>query len=523
MPAPVDDSGGYFLPSSPTISDGDELHLSPTQDYDEEYRHIFARQGPKYKHALDSQQATDESGWSKTGKERRGPWGNLTVLSLDGGGVRGYSTLLILKDLMKKIREEEEFEKPPACTSADSPMVEADRIQPKKPGGSAFLPCHYFDYIAGTSTGGLIAIMLGRLRMDVEKTIDEYIEITSEVYARRWRSRLWLPKYLKMPNKKREAEKLTSKIRSLEPASRGPNKDHTFRSDATRCRTIVCSLQRNADRGSIVPYLFCSYDQEFDRGRDFDKAAHLRIWEVARATSAAPAYFKPFKLGDNKYYDSGSSFNNPSVEVYHEVQLVHERYDASRLYSSVSLFISIGSGNAPLETTPATQSKNLHGMRRSLLLLEKGLSTISEEAHEAMQEMKEGSKALPYFRFNVRSGLENVQFDVSQISTLQLIEKATRAYLEDSNVKSDLEHCAKRLVRLRRQRCVTSRWETFAFGSRYRCRHPDKSCDLQKRDLTVDRDELLDHLRIDHSMPPSDSVHYKDIKLLVEKGRTDSD
>jgi patatin-like phospholipase/acyl hydrolase len=27
------------------------------------------------------------------------------------------------------------------------------------------LPCEYFDLIGGTNTGGLIAIMLGRLRM----------------------------------------------------------------------------------------------------------------------------------------------------------------------------------------------------------------------------------------------------------------------------------------------------------------------------------------------------------------------
>jgi hypothetical protein len=62
------------------------------------------------------------------------------ILSLDGGGVRGVSTLLILRDLMRRIEIE----------------IGASRT---------LKPCEYFDLIGGTSTGGLIAIMLGRLRM----------------------------------------------------------------------------------------------------------------------------------------------------------------------------------------------------------------------------------------------------------------------------------------------------------------------------------------------------------------------
>ena len=59
------------------------------------------------------------------------------ILSLDGGGVRGLSTLLILRDIMEE-------------------------IGPRSP--SAKL-CDYFDLISCTSTGGLIAIMLGLLGM----------------------------------------------------------------------------------------------------------------------------------------------------------------------------------------------------------------------------------------------------------------------------------------------------------------------------------------------------------------------
>jgi patatin-like phospholipase/acyl hydrolase len=62
------------------------------------------------------------------------------ILALDGGGVRGLSSLLIVRKLMKEIQR-----------------IKGDSQTP--------LPCQYFDLICGTSTGGLIAIMLGRLRM----------------------------------------------------------------------------------------------------------------------------------------------------------------------------------------------------------------------------------------------------------------------------------------------------------------------------------------------------------------------
>jgi len=63
------------------------------------------------------------------------------ILSLDGGGVRGLSSLLILREIMEEIGRRTK-------AAAETP-----------------LPCEYFDLIGGTSTGGLIAIMLGRLGM----------------------------------------------------------------------------------------------------------------------------------------------------------------------------------------------------------------------------------------------------------------------------------------------------------------------------------------------------------------------
>lgn len=57
------------------------------------------------------------------------PGRGLTLLSLDGGGVRGLSSLHILKHLMERIKDEKGL--------AEEPK-----------------PCEYFDMIGGTSTGG---------------------------------------------------------------------------------------------------------------------------------------------------------------------------------------------------------------------------------------------------------------------------------------------------------------------------------------------------------------------------------
>lgn len=59
------------------------------------------------------------------------PEHDLRLLALDGGGVRGLSALQILKQLM-------------------------DTVDPESPPK----PCDYFDMIGGTSTGGLVAIIL---------------------------------------------------------------------------------------------------------------------------------------------------------------------------------------------------------------------------------------------------------------------------------------------------------------------------------------------------------------------------
>lgn len=43
-------------------------------------------------------------------------------------------------------------------------------------------PCDHFDLIVGTGTGGLIALMLGRLRLDLETCKEVYVRMTKRVF-----------------------------------------------------------------------------------------------------------------------------------------------------------------------------------------------------------------------------------------------------------------------------------------------------------------------------------------------------
>lgn len=88
------------------------------------------------------------------------------LLSIDGGGVKGVSPLTILDNLMERVKEVE-IERNPHCSREERKPVD------------------YFDLAAGTSTGGLIALMLFRLRMSTKQTLEEYHLLADDVFAPR--------------------------------------------------------------------------------------------------------------------------------------------------------------------------------------------------------------------------------------------------------------------------------------------------------------------------------------------------
>lgn len=64
------------------------------------------------------------------------------------------------------------------------------------------LPCHYFDFMYGTSTGGLIATMLGRLRMTVTECLEVYRKVGDDLFGRKRSSIPLTTKYYHEPLEK---------------------------------------------------------------------------------------------------------------------------------------------------------------------------------------------------------------------------------------------------------------------------------------------------------------------------------
>jgi len=78
------------------------------------------------------------------------------VLSIDGDGVRGLSAAVIVDALVSAIGK---------------------RI------GRKMEPYQIFDIIGGTSTGGLLAIMLGRLRMPSTEALNAYLSLSRTLFT----------------------------------------------------------------------------------------------------------------------------------------------------------------------------------------------------------------------------------------------------------------------------------------------------------------------------------------------------
>lgn len=198
----------------------------------------------------------------------------IKILSLNGGGVRGLYSIAVLAEIER---------------------VLADKTQNDKLSIGS-----YFDLIAGTSIGGILALGLadGKRARDLEKGFREHAKKIFPIQG----------KFKKFWNLLFHHQYDGNSINQAITSILGEN------------RKI-----RNLQRRVLIPTVCITTGKP-----QFFKTCHnprftrddkLDLVDVARATSAAPTYFSPYFIEtlSNHYVDGGLIANNPSLTAYHEV------------------------------------------------------------------------------------------------------------------------------------------------------------------------------------------------------------
>src|SRR3954465_5079581 len=173
------------------------------------------------------------------------------LLALDGGGIRGLITIEVLAEMERLLREE-------------------------SGAGDEFVLADYFDYVAGTSTGAVIATCLS-VGMSVSQIRDFYVENAADMFDK--------ARLLDRFRFKYEDDRLAARLQ------RELGEETTLGSD--RLRTLLLIVMRNATTDAPWPLTNnprAMYNVPRDRAvSDLD----LPLWQLVRASNAAPTYFPP--------------------------------------------------------------------------------------------------------------------------------------------------------------------------------------------------------------------------------------
>ncbi|KJK85414.1 hypothetical protein H633G_10742 [Metarhizium anisopliae BRIP 53284] len=412
----------------------------------------------------------------------------LRVLSLDGGGVRGYSMLIIVQELMHRT------------------FVEVEGRAPRR--HEIPKPCDHFDLIVGTGTGGLIALMLGRLRLDLETCKELYVRMTRVVFETDktiagipYRSTLFKASkleeaiqqavqehtiYEKEGNDGQEAHDLVSPLNAAQYSSASPRRNpsnastvsfsarspsaqmasrpafnsrygnpHARLYDAreTRTKTAVTAIYQGSPRNAPAAMLR-SYDSRREPPPEFD----CKIWQAGRATSAIGLAFKPIRIGQSIFHDDGVGTFNPAPDALDEA-VINEWPGRE-----IGVFVSVGTGRRP-KSSDSNQHVWYEGFlgefaeaRRRLISKIEGC----EKIHEYMVRehlTKRGVNVEIYYRLNVEVGVG--EFGMNEWHRLGDISTSTRRYMAREAEQKMIHGITSKLAKILKAKI---RWERAQQG-----------------------------------------------------------
>ena len=284
-----------------------------------------------------------------------------TILSLDGGGIRGLITAKILHELESQTRQ---------------------RIH------------ELFDLIVGTSTGGILAAGLARPQIEqagVPCSAEELANVYSERGREIFNRSLWkgVTSLGGLSDEKYDAAPLESIL-------------YEILGDAELKETVPDIIVTSYDIEKREPYLF-----KTSKARAGAVGRNHLLRHVGRATSAAPTYFEAFLLDDAQWegeqghrralVDGGVFANNPSMIGLSEA--LSSGTDMSEI-----VLCSVGTGVNDREI-PYDEAKDwgpLGWAKPVISVMMDGMSdSVHYHARKLLPASGGNSEAQRYFRFDI--------------------------------------------------------------------------------------------------------------------------
>ncbi|KAK1304371.1 hypothetical protein QJS10_CPB11g01277 [Acorus calamus] len=381
----------------------------------------------------------------------------LRVLSMDGGGMKGMTTVQILKQIEK---------------------------------GTGKRIHDLFDLICGTSTGGMLAIALGIKQLTLDECEEIYKKLGKLVFAEptpkdneaaTWREKLdQLYKSssqsfrVVVHGSKHSADEFERLLKEMCADEDG---DLLIES-AVKCIPKVFVVSTLVSVVPAQPFLFRNYQypsgtpelpsgmaespavsaigattaaQAGTRRGAFIGSCKHRIWEAIRASSAAPYYLDDFSDDVNRWQDGAIVANNPTIFAIREAQLLWPD-------TKIDCLVSVGCGSVPTKV----RKGGWRYLDTGQVLIESACSV--ERVEEALDTLIPMLPEMHYFRFNPVDERCGMELDETDPAVWLKLEAATEEYVQN-NSPSFKTLCERLLLQFHNDEKGSDKFKSQLFAS----------------------------------------------------------
>ncbi|MGY6523236.1 MAG: patatin-like phospholipase family protein [Mongoliitalea sp.] len=321
----------------------------------------------------------------------------VAILSIDGGGIRGILPGTILSKIEQKIQERTQ--------NSQARLLD------------------YIDFVAGTSTGGILACGMlipdisnpGRPMYTMEQVVKLYLDNGEQIFNK----------------------PIGHKIRTLFGVreEKYPN--------ANLLKALKEYFKDYYLSDLLRPCLFTAYDIEtrsakfFKYGKACDhESFDFLVRDVAQATAAAPTYFEAAQILSRKgvahaLIDGGVFANNPAMCAYAEARKC-DFGDIHRPSSKDMLMLSVGTGSVK-ESIPFERAKRFGLVQWIRPLIDIMMSGNSETvSHQLEWLFDAGNNPEGYIRIEPELHKAKPAMDDASKENMKALEEAGEFYVTEN-------------------------------------------------------------------------------------------